>query len=215
VLVVTSERGLCGAFNEHLLGRVLQYARHMNAQGQAVSMLCLGSRGRRLLEAAGEAICYAKPMSSLSVPSYVDIEGIALDLLELVEQGSIGRLVVLHNAPVRRFQYEHTIQTLLPPALADVKRHQGRVVVKPNDDAPLLMTHLLTEHLIIDLSRVLRESVISEQLARVQTMRLATENARKLLTKLTLDCHLARSQAVTNALLEVIAGYEVTTQRGS
>jgi F0F1-type ATP synthase gamma subunit len=69
--------------------------------------------------------------------------------------------------------------------------------------------------LIIALSQALRESVISEQLARVQTMRLATENARKLLTQLTLDYDLAHSQTVTNALLEIIAGYEVTTPRGS
>jgi F0F1-type ATP synthase gamma subunit len=55
--------------------------------------------------------------------------------------------------------------------------------------------------------------VISEQLARVQTMRLAAEHARQLLDKLTLEYRLAQSQAVTSALLEIIAGYEATNRR--
>jgi F0F1-type ATP synthase gamma subunit len=55
--------------------------------------------------------------------------------------------------------------------------------------------------------------VISEQLARVQTMRLAGENARKLSDQLTVEYHLAQSHAVTNALLEIIAGYEATNRR--
>jgi F-type H+-transporting ATPase subunit gamma len=213
LLFVASERGLCGAFNEHLVHHGLQQMRQFAVAGATIRLLCLGSRGRRLLEAAGQTLLYHKPMPSLSVPTYLDIENIALDLLDLVEQGAFGRLLVVYNAPVRRFQFGVSIRTLLPPDITPPPRPQQRVQVKPAGDAPVLMTHLLTEYLLIELYRAIRESVISEQLARVQTMRLAGEHARQLLDQLTLDYHLAQSHAVTNALLEIIAGYEATNRR--
>jgi ATP synthase F1 gamma subunit len=121
--------------------------------------------------------------------------------------------MVVYNAPVRRFQFGVSIRTLLPPDITVPKRPQQRLQVKPAGDAPVLMTHLLTEYLLVELYRAVRESVISEQLARVQAMRLAGENAHKLLDELTLEYHLAQSHAVTNALLEILAGYEATARR--
>jgi F-type H+-transporting ATPase subunit gamma len=210
LLFVASERGLCGAFNVHLVSHGLQQMRQLAAADATIRLLCLGSRGRRLLEAAGQTLLYHKPMPSLSIPTYLDIENIALDLLDFVEQGALGRLLVVYNAPVRRFQFGVAIRTLLPPDITPPPRPQQRVLVKPVGDAPVLMTHLLTEYLLIELYRAIRESVISEQLARVQTMRLAGENARKLLDKLTLEYHLAQSHALTSALLEITTGYEAT-----
>ncbi|HXG20726.1 MAG TPA: FoF1 ATP synthase subunit gamma [Methylomirabilota bacterium] len=214
LLFVTAERGLCGPFTDHLVAQGLQHARKLSTQGQTVRLLCLGSRGRRLLEAAGHQLLYAKPLPSLAVPTYVDIEEIALDLLDLCEQRAFGRLLVVHNAPVRRFQYGATVRRLLPPDLAMPERPlRARIVVKPADDMPALLTHLLTEHCLLGLYEAVIASAISEQLARMYTMRLATENARKLLDKLTFDYNLTRSYAVTNSLLEIVAGYTATTEQ--
>jgi F-type H+-transporting ATPase subunit gamma len=213
LLFVTSERGLCGAFNDQLVAHGLQQLRTLAATGPTVRLLCLGSRGRRLLEAAGHTLLYHQPLPSLSVPTYLDIENIALDILDLVEQGAFGRLMVVSNAPVRRFQFEVSIRTLLPPDITVPGRPQQRLQVKPAGDAPGLTTHLLTEYLLVELYRAVRESVISEQLARIQAMRLAGENAHKLFDELTLEYHLAQSHAVTNALLEIIAGYEATARK--
>jgi F-type H+-transporting ATPase subunit gamma len=210
---VSSERGLCGAFNERLVTHGRQHARNLAAQGQTVKFLCLGSRGRRLLETAGQTILYSRPMPSLSVPTYGDIEEVALDLLDLAEQGAFGRLSVVHNAPVRRFQFGVSIQVLLPPDVTVLKGSQERAVVKPPGDTPALITHLLTESLLIGLYQAVTASVISEQLARIYTMRLAVDNAQKLLDRLTLEHNLALSHAATSALLEIIAGYEATAKR--
>lgn len=212
-LFISSERGLCGPFNDRLIAQGLQRIRALAVQNHAIQFLCLGSRGKRLLEAAGHSFLYAKPLPSLAIPSYVDIEGVALDLLELAERGMFGRLVVVHNAPVHRFQYGVTLRDLLPPTIATPQRPLKRVAVKPARDAPTLVTHLLTEYLLVELYQAVIESAISEQLARVYTMRLATENANKLLEKLTLEYNLARSQAVTQELLEIVAGYEATDKK--
>lgn len=212
VLFVTSERGLCGPFNKRVVTYGLQRVRALIAQGQSVQLLCLGNRGRRLLQAAKHALLYTKALPSLAAPSYIEIESIALDLLAFVEQRTIGRLLVVHNAPVRRFQYDATCLTLFPPDIEAPQRARQRVVVKPARDLPVLTTHLLTEHLLVELYQVVIESALSEQLARVYTMRLATENARKLVDQLTVDYNLARSHAVTQSLLEIIAGYDATAE---
>jgi F-type H+-transporting ATPase subunit gamma len=213
LLFISSERGLCGPFNDRLVAQGLQHVSKLSAQGYMVRLLCLGGRGRRLLEAKGHQLLYAKPLPSLAVPTYVDIQEIALDLLAMVEQRAFGRLLVVHNAPVRRFQYGAGVSTLLPPDLGVPERPRERTVIKPAHDAPGLFTHLLTEHLLVGLYQAVLESAMSEQLARVYTMRLATDNARKLLEKLRIDASVARSYAVTNSLLEIVAGYAATAKR--
>jgi F-type H+-transporting ATPase subunit gamma len=210
VLFVTSERGLCGPFTERLVSYGLQQVRTLSAQGQTIHILCLGNRGRRLIETAGHTVMYAKLLPSLAIPSYVEIESVALDLLGFIEERTLGRILVVHNAPVRRFQYDAVSHTLFPPAIEAPTQPPTRISVKPMRDLPRLTTHLLTEHLLVELYQVVIESAMSEQLARMYTMRLATENARKLVDKLTLDYNLARSHAVTQSLLEIVAGYAAT-----
>lgn len=210
LLLVTSERGLCGPFNDRVISGGLKLARELTEQGKVVNFICLGSRGQRLLEARGNTSIYSRTLPSFSVPTYVDIEEVALDMLDLLEQQVFGRLVVVHNTPVQRFQYGLITNVLLPPDIAIPKGHPSSVTVKPVADAPALLTHLLTEHLLLGLYRAVLESAISEQLARIYTMRLAVEHAEKLLETLTLDYNLARRHDETTSLLEIVTGYEAT-----
>lgn len=213
ILLITSERGLCGSFNERLVARGLECATELRARGDQGRILCLGAQGRRRLEAAGETLLYSSPLPSLSIPTYPEIERIALDLLDLAEGGAFTRLLVVHHAPTQRFQYESSVQTLLPPDLKTVRRQSRRSLVKPGNDGPALLTQVLTEYFLLGLYRVILDSALSEQLARVFTMRLATDNARNLLDQLNQDYNLASRYAITNALLETLTGYEATIDR--
>jgi len=215
LLCIGSERGLCGAFNDRVVAEALSQGRSLAASGRRIAYLSLGGRGRRLLEAASGPVLYARSLPSLSVPAYVDIEGIALDLVKLTERGVVSRLLVVHNAPVRRFQYGPTIRPLLPPDLPAAPRATHRVRIKPAGDAAALLTHLLTERVLVGLYQAVIESAVSEQLARMYTMRLAAENARRLVDRLTLEYNMARRNAITSALLEVAAGYEATAGDGA
>jgi F-type H+-transporting ATPase subunit gamma len=154
-------------------------------------------------------VLYRHSLPSLSIPAYVDVQEIALDLLGFVENGVFGRLIVVHNAPVQRFQYAPTTRILIPPDVGDSAAARQRVVLKPATDAPMLVTHLLTEYLLVGLYQAVLESAMSEQLARIYTMRLAAENARKLLDRLTLAYNLARRNAITASLLEIVSAYEM------
>jgi F-type H+-transporting ATPase subunit gamma len=209
LVLVAAERGLVGPFNKRLVAYGLEYARTLAAEGRTVRYLCLGTRGIRLLAGAGAPVLYSRPLPSLSIPAYVDVQEMALDLVGMVEQGAFGRLIVVHNAPVQRFQYAPTTRLLLPPDVRSDTSPRPRVVVKPAADTPTLLTHLLTEHLLVGLYQAVLESAISEQLARIYTMRLAVDNAGKLVDRLTLAYNRARRNAITNSLLEVVSTYEM------
>ena len=206
VLFVTSERGLCGAFNNRLVAQGLAELPRFAWHAAPVRILCLGSRGRRILEAAGRDLLYTRPLPSLSLPSYGEIETIALELLDLVERGAFKQLWVVHNAPVRRFQYAIATRRLLPLDMEVGPRRRARV--KPPGDTPRILTHFLTEDLLVGLYQAVLESATSEQLARIHAMRLATDNVRRLVGQLTSEYNAARRNAITGALMEIVAGYE-------
>jgi len=208
LLFIGSERGLCGPFNERLVAHGLRHALGLMEAGTAIRYLCLGRRGARVLEAAGVTLLYTRGLTSLSIPAYVDIQEIAMDLLDLTGSGAFGQLLTVHNALAGRFEYAPTVRSLLPPPLPPARCSPARSVVIPAGDTPVLLTHLMTEHVLVDLFRRVRESAISEQLARIYTMRLAADNARRLVDDLAARCALVRRNAITDSLLETVAGYE-------
>ncbi len=213
LVVVSSERGLCGAFNAHLIGRVREELRRLRAAGDEVVLVCLGRQGRSLLLAAGEELAYESPMPTFALPAYLDVERVAIEVLDLMEERACGRLVVMYNRPAHQFQYEVTQRQLFPVEPGELPEDKAirPVDVKPDSDADNLFEHLVTERVLIDLYEAVIESAISEELARVAAMRLATDNARKLLEELTLDANRARQISETNALLEIISGFDAAS----
>jgi F-type H+-transporting ATPase subunit gamma len=202
VIVIGSERGLCGAFNEHL---ARQTAAHVEP---GTLVMCWGARCARTVHGAGHSITLTAPLPSLAVPQYTEIERMTLDILDIVEQQQVNRLTVLSNTPLRGFQYTARMRQVLPPVFADLDGRRRRLEVKPATDIPDLLIHLISESVLTELHAAAIESAISEQLARVAAMRLASENARKLLDELTMHYNLARQRSVTQSLLEIVTGYE-------
>jgi ATP synthase len=98
-------------------------------------------------------------------------------------------------------------QQLLPPSVATF-RAAGETLslVKPVEDTSALLVQLLTEQVLTDLYRMVIESAVSEQLARIAAIRLAGDNARALLDDLTTQYNVASQHAVTQSLLEIVSG---------
>jgi F-type H+-transporting ATPase subunit gamma len=204
VVAIGSERGLCGAFNDRLV-------RHIAGLLQPETLVvCWGSRVARLLRTSGYQVALSAPLPSLVVPLYADVERMTLDLLDLVDQRRLGCLVAVFNAPVHGFQYAATVRSILPPAFGDPAARRVDLDIKPASDMPNLFVHLVTEYVLTELYSAVIQSAVSEQLARVAAMRLAGDNARKLLDDLTAQYNLARQHAVTQSLLEIVTGYQTT-----
>jgi F-type H+-transporting ATPase subunit gamma len=210
LLVIASERGLCGGFNDRIVSSVRQSLLSDGLRDARV--LVLGARGRSRLDEAGVPIAYARSVPSLTLPGYRDVEDIVLDMLEMLDRGTLGRIVVLHAAPVGGFRYAIRTQGLYPPDVPLATPRQLRMDVKPAADLPALVRHVLTELLLVNLYGAVFASFVSEQLSRVSSMRLAVENARRLADALSGEYALARRNYITTSLLEIVAGYEAANR---
>jgi F-type H+-transporting ATPase subunit gamma len=211
LLIVSSDRGLCGAFNSSLATAASRLVREYADRGDRVRIFCWGMRGKRLLETAGHEVPFGSSLASIALPTYAAVEQMALELLALRDQNRLGRILAMHHAPVRRFQYALKVEQLLPPDLKVQSAQQG-IEVKPPGDVPMLATHLLTEWVVTRLYRIAVESSLSEQLARISTVRLAVDNARKLLEGLRFEYNLARQRQTTNSLLQIVSGFRALTE---
>jgi len=208
LVVISSQRGLCGTFNARVVRAGIDRARSHQADGLITDLICLGERGRRLLVDAGRTVTYSSSLPSLTLPAYTEIERIALDLLDLAETHRYDRIEVIRHVPGERFGSTVVINQLWPPASVIPGSASSPLKVKPSSDAPSLIAHLLAEDLLMGLYEAVIESFMSEQQARVVAMRLARDNADRIVRELTRDYREARQHEVTSSLLEIISGYE-------
>ena len=208
LLVISSERGLCGAFNERLIERVRSDLARRRSAGAKVVLVCLGRRGAQLLQAAREDVTRSWPLPSFALSSYLDIERTVIELLNMMDDQGCDRLEVMHNRQLHRFQYEVESSRLFP---LEPTMHAGDAIeVRPTADTPALLTQLVTDE-SDHLYQAVIESAVAEELARVAAMRLAADNARHILEELTVEANRARQIAETNALLEILNGFQVST----
>lgn len=216
LLLIASERGLCGRFNHRLAEQTLEEVRKGRRDGLETDVLVLGERGAHSLQELGIEPVYRAAMPSLARPTYLDAERVALDILDLVEQGAYRSLDVLHARPAGRFDYELAIHRLLPPEPSNTTTQHGApaIEVKPADDVQQLLARLVSERVLADLYEMMVQSVVSEQLARVFAMRLAVENAGELLDRLDVEYNAARQQQVTRDLSEVIGAFQAVEETG-
>ncbi len=210
LVAITSERGLCGNFNRSLVGSTVDLIERLKADGEEVELVCLGTQGKRLFAVHHLDLAFWSPTPSFAAPSYPDVEALVLQILDLMDQRGCSRLLVIHNAPVHRFQHEVVSSQLFPFEWSE-SQPRPQAAIKPAEDVSALVTHLITERVLIDLYEAIILSSTSEELARVAAMKLATDNARKRLDELSVAANQARQFAETNALLEIISGFEAAS----
>ncbi len=207
VLLIGSERGLCGALNERLVRQAGPLLR------PDTRLICWGSRAASVARSARHQVDLAVRLPSLRIPWYAEVESMTLVLLEFVEQHNVSRLDVVYDAPVHGFQYAFVKEQILPPrSLSSSASRECRTEVKPADDLSSLLIQLVSEQVLTGLYRVVILAAVSEQLARVAAMRLASDNAHRLFDELTTQYNVARQHAITQSLLEIISGYQTTME---
>ena len=207
LLVVGTQRGLCGPFNQRLIAEALRLAETRRTEGRTVQLLVLGARCQRLMEARDVEMLYTRATGSLAEPDYETIEEITLDLIGLLQNADVGEIVAVHNVPFQRFQYRPQATSLFPMHLPEPSVPRSVPVEAPALDPDALFTHIATEQMLIDLYEIALKSAASEQLARVNAMRLASENAGRMVDRLSQEITRARNERITASLLEVVSGF--------
>lgn len=214
LLVLSSNQGLCGSFNERVathalnVGEVL--ARDLGADFAAMPNVCVGYRGADRLTSAG-----ANVVAFFDAPSSVEavgplVRGIYQAVSDHLQPGR--RLIAIYNRPTSAGGIAESVVQLLPfePArwrtLPDGEPPFATIPITPRGSGVAVLFELVRELLYIDLYRILVESFAAENAARLFSMQGATENIETLLADLNAAYREARQDAITNELMDILAG---------
>ena len=212
LVVVTADRGLCGAFNSAIARRTRQVARRLQQEGKKVKLLCVGRKGRdNLRRDMSTAIVDAVTDVGRKQLRFPEADAIARRIAEMFEKGEFDVCTVIYNRFKSAISQVPTEQQLIPFAAPDNAAAAGggtkaAYEYEPGDAE--ILSDLLPRNLSVQMFRSLLESVASEHGARMTAMDNATRNAGDMIRKLTLVYNRTRQAQITKELIEIISGAE-------
>jgi F-type H+-transporting ATPase subunit gamma len=207
LIVIGSERGLCGAFNSSLVRYVEGELDRFAEDGLEVELHALGARVTRALERADLVVSSSRALPMAALPSSELATSLMLGWLAQYEAREIDAVYVIYHAYRNSVQYEPTTLRLVPPPVLIT----GRTAMVRSDpyvdtDATGLFVRAVVLWSTSELYRILLDSAASEHSARYQLMEGATRNSERLIDELTLALQAARQQAITSEMQELAAG---------
>jgi len=206
LLVFTGDRGLAGAFNANVLRRALD-AHHENlAAGRQTQWLVVGKKGAATLGFHGYEL--SKTWTGLSDrPDYLDARQIAHHIIDLYTSEWVDQVRFIYNryrSPIEQTISDRVRLPIAPETYSSGASLSGLYIYEP--DAATIFERLLPVYVETVVFKALLESSASEQGARMTAMKNASENAEEMIDTLTLDLNRARQSAITQEILEVVAG---------
>jgi F-type H+-transporting ATPase subunit gamma len=204
VVVITSDRGLCGAFNSNITRTAEREWRNFQSQGKNVKFVTIGRKGRDFLARRQAEILhdYPKVFDGLDLAKAAVI---ADYIAARYRKGEVDAIYLLYNEFKSAISQKVVLERLLPIPPPE-STPQGEYLFEPNP--ALLLERLVPMYLDISIYRALLESHAAEHGARMTAMDAATRNAKEMIGKLTLQYNRARQAAITKELMEIIGGAE-------
>ncbi len=211
IVAVTSNRGLCGGFNNNIIKRV-QYLIQNDLKENDVKVLCLGKKVKDVIKKTPNYFITEELSAVEDIFSDLTFDRastIANELMELYKQQQFSKIVVVYNRFVNAATQAIETEQFLP--VLEVKQVEGVSVAQdyifePNKED--LVAVLIPKSLKIQLFKALLDSNASENGARMTAMHKATDNANDLQKSLKLSYNKARQAAITNEILEIVGGAE-------
>jgi len=206
LLVVTSDRGLCGAFNANIVRKAVEFVREKQAAGYEVTVSLIGRKARDFFRRRPwpRRQEWVGVFDRLSYEHALDIGG---DIVEEFSQRTFDELYIVYNEFKSAIQQRVVVEKLLPiESLEPEGPSLGGYLFEP-DEADLLKI-LLPKHIEIQTFHALLESSAAELGARMAAMDSATRNAGELIKKLTLYYNKTRQAAITKELMDIVGGAE-------
>ena len=213
---VTADRGLAGAFNAQVLRRALALQREAEASGQKVVFFSSGKKAASTLRFRRLEVAEAWTGFS-ERPAYSDAQAMAHALSQAYVEHDVDKVVLVYNAFVSPLVQRVTVREVLPipqnlleAGGGEEDRESPAELVHPDfiyePEPQEILARLLPVYVETELYRALLESGASEQGARMTAMRNASKAAGELIDSLTLAMNRARQAAITQEILEVVAG---------
>ncbi|MDH4083318.1 MAG: ATP synthase F1 subunit gamma [Nitrospira sp.] len=212
VLVVTSDRGLCGGFNGNIVRKSSEFVRQCEARALQVNLSLVGRKGRDYFRRRSWPIRqeWTGVFDKLSFEHALDI---GADLTDNFVKGTFDELYVVYNEFKSAIQQRVIVEKLFPVdaqeefGSAPSEGISGGGYLYEPDEAELLSA-LIPKHFQVQAYRILLESAAAEHGARMAAMDGATRNAGQLIKKVTLYYNKTRQAAITKELMDIVGGAE-------
>ncbi len=209
LLVVTSDRGLCGGFNANLCKAADRYIKEHKDSYEQITLMTLGRKGYEFLK---NRYTVAKNYPNLiSKPNYQTAALLGQEIIDGYLGGQYDQVVVLYNAFKTVMSQDITFQQILPvvPPQADTTvTDEPAVEYIYEPSIKELLDEILPKNIEVQIFKAMLESVAAEHGARMTAMDSASKNASEMIGKLTLIYNRARQAAITKELMEIISGAE-------
>jgi F-type H+-transporting ATPase subunit gamma len=226
VLLVTGDRGLAGSFNSQIIRAGILLQAELNAEGKETEFSVVGRRGASTMRFRGEDL-KGEYVGFTDRPAFADARRIADELIASYIDEELDRVDLIYNRYVSPLTQYVRRQTLLPVQEAEVfgegveelqakeedvdeelaEAHRKALWVYEPDPEELL-AELIPEYAQLSVYRALLESTASEHGSRMTAMRSAADNAKDVISDLTLEMNRVRQAEITQEILEVVSGAE-------
>jgi F-type H+-transporting ATPase subunit gamma len=211
IIVVSTDKGLCGALNARLLHLAIGQIDSWRRAGCEVSVTVIGARGLGALRRAGaDIVAQAIHVGEFDPGSAEALMGaVAVPLHQFID-GAIDALHVGANHFVNSLQYEPVLMRFLPfdPRILELPAPGGSVDYLYEPEPGPVIDAVLLRYVETMILRAIAENAACEQSARMTAMKAATENASHLIEELTVQYHKRRQEVITRELAEISAGVE-------
>jgi len=211
LIVITSNRGLCGPFNGNIIkaarAHINEHYGELNRQGN-LDLFCIGKKGTDFFKKNRYNVVQANSEIFDSL-SFDNVVAIAEELMAQFAGRKYDKIEIIYNqfknAAVQILKTEQYLP-IIPPAQAASGAHTADFLFEP--EKKVLVRELIPKTLKIQLYKVILDSFASEHGARMTAMQQATDNAQEILKDLRLSYNKARQAAITKELLEIVSGAE-------
>ncbi len=208
IVVVTADRGLCGAFNTNIIKEAARYIdEEVKSPDENYLLYCLGKKGSDYFSKRNYNIGQTYP-GIFSQLDYATAQNLVNELIDKYLDGTIDKVILIFNEFKSIIQQKIVVEQFLPIAPPEKdnlgKYEAANYILEP--DQKSIFNYLIPKHLKAQMWRVLLESNASEFAARMTAMDNATTNAKELIRTLSLTYNSKRQAAITTEILEIVSG---------
>lgn len=208
LVVLTSDRGLCGAYNMNVIRVVEGFIKARASEFPQLTLTTLGRKGRDYFRRRGHNI-RQEYLGTAQAAEHSNAVEIAQELIGSYQQEQLDLVFLVYSQFVSALQQRPQIVQLLPLEQLPVEEgtYLPEFIFEPSEKG--ILDQLLSRYVEVQVYRALLEAAASEHAARMMAMDNATRNTEDMVSQLTLEMNKARQAAITRELIDIVTGAEV------
>ncbi|OGA17841.1 MAG: F0F1 ATP synthase subunit gamma [Betaproteobacteria bacterium RIFCSPLOWO2_02_FULL_66_14] len=205
LIVITTDKGLCGALNSNLLRLVLGQYKQWQSEGEETEVCCIGNKGLGFMQRLGANIV-SQAVQLGDRPQMDKLLGAIKVMLDGYTEDRFDRLLIAYNRFINTMKQEPVVEQLLPLAGDRLGAPETVWDYIYEPDAKSVLNQVMTRYIEAIVYQAVAENMSSEQSARMVAMKAASDNAETLIDELTLVYNKNRQAGITKELSEIVGG---------